>query len=631
MTSRDDIIGNGTNVSGVFMHNANFTRITGIEFGAIRNIKTGDTFTYGIYMENSNDNFLDPAIGNITNEGHYASGLWLSYSVNNTVENTTLGNITAESVACGIMLGLSNNNTFSSGSISDINAPIWWDFYSDASSHGNSAENITISSYPTTISFTYDNGVGIKSVTTPEPDPAGKRNISKYVNATNVTVNSWLFLNVSYNESDLGGVDEATLKMYRYNGTSVDWELADGSGINGVNQVANYVYANITEFSVFAPLGNVTEAPPNITSFAPPSPVNDTVCTWRTFNVTVNQTVNVSWYLNESFRHTNESVTEANYTLHAEVAGEHNVSAVATNANGTDMQTWVWNVTEAPAPPNITSFAPPSPVNDTVCTWTKFNVTVNQTVNVSWYLNNTPLHTNASVTKANCTLHAEVAGEHNVSAVATNANGTDMQTWVWNVSSLDNDGDGVFNAVEDGAPNGGDGNGDGIPDRDQSNVTSLPTATNRGYMTLVLSNCTQFKNVTALTESPADPDYDYPYGLVSFEIMCENGTVEITYNGTADLAGYTYRKYGPTTRGNPETTGWYDFSTYATIVGNKVTLSFQDDRLGDDTGDDGVIVDQGGLGIPGAVAQVPALTPVGIIALVGLLSAIAAISIRKRR
>jgi uncharacterized repeat protein (TIGR01451 family) len=34
--------------------------------------------------------------------------------------------------------------------------------------------------------------------------------------------------------------------------------------------------------------------PPNITSFAPPSPVNDTVCNWRTFNVTVNQTVNVS-------------------------------------------------------------------------------------------------------------------------------------------------------------------------------------------------------------------------------------------------------------------------------------------------------------------------------------------------
>ena len=84
-------------------------------------------------------------------------------------------------------------------------------------------------------------------------------------------------------------------------------------------------------------LGSVF-APPNITSFAPISPVNDTVCTWRTFNVTVNQTVNVSWYLNESLLHTNESIREANYTLHAEFVGENNVSAKAENANRTDMQ-----------------------------------------------------------------------------------------------------------------------------------------------------------------------------------------------------------------------------------------------------------------------------------------------------
>jgi len=127
---------------------------------------------------------------------------------------------------------------------------------------------------------------------------------------------------------------------------------------------------------------------------------------------------------------------EANYTLHAEFVGDNNVSAVATNANGTDMQTWDWNVTAgpSPAPPNITSFAPPSPVNDTVCTWRTFNVTVNQTVNVSWYLNNSLLFTNDSITEANCTLHAEVIGEHNVSAKAENTNGTDMQTWVWNVT-----------------------------------------------------------------------------------------------------------------------------------------------------------------------------------------------------
>ena len=112
------------------------------------------------------------------------------------------------------------------------------------------------------------------------------------------------------------------------------------------------------------PLATVGYAPPEIISFAPPSPVNDTVCTWRTFNITVNQTVNVSWYLNNTLQHTNVSTKEANYTLHAEVVGEHNVSAIASNANGTDMQSWVWNVTAAPLPVlEINKSGVPDPVS----------------------------------------------------------------------------------------------------------------------------------------------------------------------------------------------------------------------------------------------------------------------------
>jgi parallel beta-helix repeat protein len=82
-----------------------------------------------------------------------------------------------------------------------------------------------------------------------------------------------------------------------------------------------------------------------ITSFAPPSPVTDIVGNWRTFNATINQTANVSWYLNGTLIFTNESVTEASCRLHAAaVAGEHNVSVVASNANGTALQTWLWEV-----------------------------------------------------------------------------------------------------------------------------------------------------------------------------------------------------------------------------------------------------------------------------------------------
>jgi len=404
------------------------------------------------------------------------------------------------------------------------------------------------------------------------------------------------------------------------------WNTTPGTNIIGGSWLGGnywYDYAGAdTNGGDYHPLVTPSSVAPNITSSAPESPVNDTYCTWTKFNVSADQTVNVTWYLNGTPQTPkNESVTDANYTFHAEYIGENNVSAVAENVNGTAMRKWIWNVTAAPAP------APPSPVNDIVCHWRTFNVTVNQTVNVSWYLNNSPLHTNVSTKEANYTLHAEVVGEHNISAVASNDNGTDMQTWVWNVD----DGDGVSGDVEDDAPGGGDGNGDGIPDRTQPNVTSLPTVTNQRYMTLVLSNCSQLQNVTALTESPTDPDYyyHYPYGLVSFEIMCENGTVEIIYQ--TDLTGYTYRKYGPTTPGNPETTKWYDFSTYATIAGNRVTLSFQDDRLGDNIGGDGKIVDPGGLGIPGAVAQVPVLTPVGMLALIAILRVVLAVATSRKR
>jgi uncharacterized repeat protein (TIGR01451 family) len=123
----------------------------------------------------------------------------------------------------------------------------------------------------------------------------------------------------------------------------------DGDGL-GDTLLPYNSSGNIQTGGDWHPLTTVGYAPPEIISFAPPSPVNDTVCTWRTFNITVNQTVNVSWYLNNTLQHTNVSTKEASYTLHAEVVGEHNVSAIATNGNGTDMQSWVWNVTAAPLP-----------------------------------------------------------------------------------------------------------------------------------------------------------------------------------------------------------------------------------------------------------------------------------------
>lgn len=109
-------------------------------------------------------------------------------------------------------------------------------------------------SYPTTISFTCGNGVNLGGVRTAPPNPGGLVNISKYVNATNLSHNSWLNIMFHYNNSNIIGVNESSLMLYRYNGSG--WELVPGSA---VNTTGNYVQANITSFSIFAPFGNASE------------------------------------------------------------------------------------------------------------------------------------------------------------------------------------------------------------------------------------------------------------------------------------------------------------------------------------------------------------------------------------
>jgi hypothetical protein len=89
----------------------------------------------------------------------------------------------------------------------------------------------------------------------------------------------------------------------------------------------------------------VALAPPEITFYAPESHVNDSQGATRTFNITINQPVNVSWQINGSEVQTNCSVTAALYTNTSAVIGTCNVSAIVSNANGTCMQTWVWTVT----------------------------------------------------------------------------------------------------------------------------------------------------------------------------------------------------------------------------------------------------------------------------------------------
>jgi hypothetical protein len=247
--------------------------------------------------------------------------------------------------------------------------------------------------------------------------------------------------------------------------------------------------------------------------------------------------------------------------------------------------------------PKITSFAPSSPVNDTVCTWRTFNVSVTQEVNVSWYLNGSFLFTNESVTEANCTLHATWPGEHNVSALVTNQNGTAMQTWIWNV---------------------------------RATSVIIPTATGTGNVTINTSSgyfCSETR-ACAASEFPCMPDSPITcsHGFFNLSICglntstAENVTINFTFPSPipTDAEFWKYNSSNGT---------WYRYDFGDNDGDNVISITITDNGPGDHNPALGIIGDPNGIGwLP---PPVPAMTPIGLVALIGLLSGIAAVTITK--
>ena len=87
-----------------------------------------------------------------------------------------------------------------------------------------------------------------------------------------------------------------------------------------------------------------TPGAPTVIYFSPTSPVSDITGATRVFNFTMNQTVNVTWYINGTELQINESVSSAAYTNTSAAVGTWIISATATNANGTTSINWTWTV-----------------------------------------------------------------------------------------------------------------------------------------------------------------------------------------------------------------------------------------------------------------------------------------------
>jgi parallel beta-helix repeat protein len=194
----------------------------------------------GIELSESNNNTLN---NNTANSNTDFGILLIESSDNNTLANNTANN----NALNGIVIIISSNHNILINNFAINNTQ--WDFFSDDNSQNNTVVNLTLN--PLVVSFT-SLDVALRSATAPAPDPGllHYQNIGKYVNATNNSDDSWLFLNISYTDADVEEVEEDSLRMWKHNGT---WTQVPPT--NGVNTAQNYVFANITSFSIFAPMG----------------------------------------------------------------------------------------------------------------------------------------------------------------------------------------------------------------------------------------------------------------------------------------------------------------------------------------------------------------------------------------
>ncbi len=189
-------------------------------------------------------------------------------------------------------------------------------------------------------------------------------------------------------------------------------------------------------------------------------------------------------------------------------------------------------------------------------------------------------------------------GTHTISV---NASGQEATIVSFGVQAKDSDGDSVWDAIEDLAPGDGDGNQDGVPDREQAHVVSLPSFTSRQNVTLVAPSTTRFETVRtmrnpSLPDSPEAMMFEEGFLEIVLADVPAGEAVEVELLVDKSLPANAYYRYGPTAeRAEPH---WHVFhfrgDVGAEILDDRIVLHLVDGGQGDDdSAKDGRIVTVG--------------------------------------
>ena len=176
---------------------------------------------------------------------------------------------------------------------------------------------------------------------------------------------------------------------------------------------------------------------PGISDHSPASDPTSTVGNSPDFSVNINETANVTWFLNGSLVKTDASVTTSEYSNDGASSGVYNVTAIAQNANGTAQYIWTWTVNNVSL--TITEFTPADTTPDSITgNPMEFGITLNQEATIRWLINGTQVDT-ATGTSDSYSNSTAVSGTYNVTAIASNVNGSAQQMWEWAVTNATNE------------------------------------------------------------------------------------------------------------------------------------------------------------------------------------------------
>ncbi|MBI2564994.1 right-handed parallel beta-helix repeat-containing protein [Candidatus Woesearchaeota archaeon] len=264
------ISANAANSRGIQLQNSNLTNITS------NNINTSNTNSQGILLLTSYSNTIFSNIINTSGIGSYglifnsssnsnnissnlinttgenSSGIFVQSSNSSNFSNNII--ITSHSIgAYGIFLDTADNNSFTAEQVNASGSEEI--FVRTAFTVKNSFKNIILLGDP---NFTTSDIAGVSINVNTTPPLSTRKNLSDFLTINSTATGGFINFNLSYTSADIIGIVEANLRMFKYNETTLVYDLLSSSSVDIVNNVVSS--GNITSFSLFAPLENIIAA-----------------------------------------------------------------------------------------------------------------------------------------------------------------------------------------------------------------------------------------------------------------------------------------------------------------------------------------------------------------------------------